>query len=132
MARVLAPGGRMVYFDANWYLYLYDEELRAKKEAAAAAFQTRHSSYHSANSLSPQRIRELEQTAYALPLSSKKRPEWDCEILRKLGMDVVQIVDDIGPGVQDPIEWERDAPVHTFMVCAEKCASSYPKEKVEA
>lgn len=130
-ARVLAPGGRMVYFDANWYLYLYDEELRAKKEAAADAFQTRHSSYHSANSLSPQRVRELEQTAYALPLSSKKRPEWDCEILRKLGMDVVQIVDDIGPGVQDPIEWERDAPVHMFMVCAEKCASSYPKEKVE-
>ena len=38
-ARVLAPGGRMVYFDANWYLYLYDEELRAKKEAAAAAFR---------------------------------------------------------------------------------------------
>ena len=25
--RVLAPGGRMVYFDANWYLYLFDEEM---------------------------------------------------------------------------------------------------------
>ncbi|MCQ2452736.1 MAG: class I SAM-dependent methyltransferase, partial [Oscillospiraceae bacterium] len=23
-ARVLVPGGRMVYFDANWYLYLFD------------------------------------------------------------------------------------------------------------
>ena len=31
--RVLAPGGRMIYFDANWYLYLYDEELRARKKA---------------------------------------------------------------------------------------------------
>lgn len=34
--RVLAPGGRMIYFDANWYLYLYDEELRARKKAAEA------------------------------------------------------------------------------------------------
>lgn len=31
--RVLAPGGRMIYFDANWYLYLYDEELRAREES---------------------------------------------------------------------------------------------------
>ncbi|MFR3320213.1 MAG: hypothetical protein ACLTSZ_02385 [Lachnospiraceae bacterium] len=28
-------------------------------------------------------------------------------------MDILRIIDDIGPGVQDPIEWERDAPIHT-------------------
>ena len=73
-ARVLAPGGRMVYFDANWYLYLYDEELRAKKRSGCLpTLQTRHSSYHSANSLSSRSASEgLEQTAHALPLSSKK------------------------------------------------------------
>ncbi|MCQ4823180.1 class I SAM-dependent methyltransferase, partial [Eubacterium callanderi] len=26
--RVLAPGGRMLNFDANWYLHLYDEDKR--------------------------------------------------------------------------------------------------------
>ena len=119
-ARVLAPGGRMVYFDANWYLYLYDEELRARREAAFADFCTRHSSYHTANNLSPKRIKGLEQTARLLPLSRKKRPEWDCEVLQALKMDILQIIADIGPGVQDPIEWERDAPIHTFMVCAQK------------
>ena len=40
--RVLAPGGRMIYFDANWYLYLYDEELRARKKAAEAAFRAKY------------------------------------------------------------------------------------------
>ena len=55
-----------------------------------------------------------------LPLSRKKRPEWDCEVLQALNMDILRIIDDIGPGVQDPIEWERDAPIHTFMVCAQK------------
>ena len=122
-ARVLAPGGRMVYFDANWYLYLYDEELRARREAALADFAARHSSYHTANNLSPKRIKGLEQTARSLPLSRKKRPEWDCEVLQALNMDILRIIDDIGPGVQDPIEWERDAPIHTFMVCAQKGAA---------
>ena len=41
-------------------------------------------------------------------------------MLQALNMDILQIIDDIGPGVQDPIEWERDAPIHTFMVCAQK------------
>jgi len=32
----------------------------------------------------------------------------------------VEVIDDIGPGVMAPIDWERDAPIHTFMICAEK------------
>ena len=32
--RVLTPGGRMVYFDANWYLYLFDEEQKMRHDAA--------------------------------------------------------------------------------------------------
>ena len=107
----------------SWYLYLYDEELRARREAALADFAARHSSYHTANNLSPKRIKGLEQTARSLPLSRKKRPEWDCEVLQALNMDILRIIDDIGPGVQDPIEWERDAPIHTFMVCAQKGAA---------
>lgn len=90
---------------------------------ALADFAARHSSYHTANNLSPKRIKGLEQTARSLPLSRKKRPEWDCEVLQALNMDILRIIDDIGPGVQDPIEWERDAPIHTFMVCAQKGAA---------
>ncbi len=119
--RVLAPGGRMVYFDANWYLYLYDEELRAEREASHAAFYAKHVQQPDhAGGLPPQRVAELEQAAYALPLSKERRPAWDCAVLQGLGMNIKKILDDIGPGVQDPLDWERDAPIHTFMVCAEK------------
>lgn len=119
-SRVLAPGGRMVYFDANWYLYLYDEDLRAEKEAAHAAFHAKHTPHMHAGDLPPQRVAELEQAAYALPLSQERRPAWDCAVLQELGMEVKKIIDDIGPGVLDPLDWERDAPIYTFMVCAEK------------
>lgn len=118
--RVLAPGGRMIYFDANWYLYLYDEELRARKKAAEAAFRAKYPVHNYAGNMSKARVLELEQTAYALPLSKEKRPEWDKKVLEKLGMRMVEIIEDIGPGVQDPLDWERDSLNHTFMICAEK------------
>ncbi len=119
-ARVLVSGGRMVYFDANWYLYLYDEALRIQKKAAEAAFRAKYPIHNYAGDMPKARIRELEKAAYSLPLSREKRPEWDQRVLEKLGMRMVEIVDDIGPGVQDPMDWERDHPIHTFMICAEK------------
>lgn len=119
-SRVLIPGGRMVYFDANWYLYLYDEEVRARKEAAQKAFRAKHPIHNYAGDLPKSRVLELEQTAYSLPLSREKRPEWDKAVLNELGMRLVEVIDDIGPGVMAPIDWERDAPIHTFMICAEK------------
>ncbi len=118
--RVLASGGRMVYFDANWYLYLYDEALRIRKKAAEAAFRAKYPVHNYAGDMPKVRVRELEQTAYALPLSREKRPEWDERVLKTLGMRLVEIIEDIGPGVQDPLDWERDHPIHTFMICAEK------------
>ena len=118
--RVLAPGGRMVYFDANWYLYLFDDDLRAEKEARHAAFHAKHMPHHHAGDLSAKRVADLEKTAYDLPLSKERRPEWDTKILEELGMKVVEIIPDVGPMVLDPLDYERDAPIYTFMVCAEK------------
>lgn len=118
--RVLVPGGRIVYFDANWYLYLYDKDFRREKEAKHAAFYEKYKSHHHVANFSQERVADLERAAYGLPLSKKRRPEWDCSVLEEMGMDVKNIIKDIGPKVQDPLEWERDAPIHTFMVCAEK------------
>lgn len=118
--RVLSSGGRMVYFDANWYLYLYDKELRAKKEALHTAFHIKHPSYKHAGDLTADRIADLERTALGLPLSREYRPAWDADLLKKLDMHVVKIIDDVGPMVMDPLDYERDAPIRTFMVCAEK------------
>lgn len=113
-SRVLSPGGRMVYFDANWYLYLYEDKPEAAEEG-----EKNTPRYH-AGDLSPKRVSDLEQAAYRLPLSRERRPAWDCAVLRELGMEVKTIIDDIGPGVQGQAEWENAAPTYTFMVCAEK------------
>ena len=120
-ARVLAPGGRLVYFDANWYLYLFDEELRKEKEEKQRAFRERHPELRGKTwDLGPKRVAELERIALTLPLSRQRRPEWDRNVLEGLGMQVVKIVERIGAKVQDPTEFERDDPTPMFMVCAEK------------
>ncbi len=118
--RVLAPSGRMVYFDANWYLYLYDEALCARKKEAEKEFRARHPIHNFAGDLPRTRMLELEQTAYALPLSKEKRPEWDKKVLEELGLKLVEVLEDAGFGVQDPLDRERDSQNPLFMICAEK------------
>lgn len=119
-ARVLAKGGRMVYFDANWYLYLFDEELRREKERLHAAMHKRHTLHHHAGDMPPERLTELEEAARQLPLSKVKRPAWDCQILNFLDMKLIDRIDDIGPFVLTPLDREMNAPICPFMICAGK------------
>lgn len=119
-ARVLSPGGRMVYFDANWYLYLFDEELRIKRDAVRKKFLEIHPDFKASGNMSPRRVRDLEQIALSLPLSKQRRPAWDCDILEKIGMSVVNIIENIGMNVTDPSLWDYDTATPMFMVCAEK------------
>ncbi|MBQ8975154.1 MAG: class I SAM-dependent methyltransferase [Oscillospiraceae bacterium] len=118
--RVLAPGGRMVYFDANWYLYLFDDELRSRITRHKAAFAAAHPEHRSTGDLDPDRVRDLEEIAYSLPLSRQKRPEWDRRVLSSIGMKLVRVIDNVGPFVQDETERLRDSVTPVFMVCAEK------------
>ena len=73
-----------------------------------------------AGDMSKARVRELEQAAFELPLSREKRPEWDKKVLESLNMQMIEVIDDIGHGVLDPIDWERNRPNPVFMICAEK------------
>ena len=119
-ARVLAPGGRMVYFDANWYLYLYDGELRKKRDAVHKAFREKHPDFTGGGDLSPERVRDLERIALSLPLSRERRPEWDRDKLTGLGMRIVRVNENIGMNVTDPSMWEHDDATPMFMICADK------------
>jgi len=119
-ARVLAPGGRMVYFDANWYLYLFDEALRRTREERKATFHQKYPNLQKTWDLGAKRTRELEEIARALPLSREIRPDWDVKMLESLDMRIVRILEKAGRNVQDPVEFERDDPTQMFMVCAQK------------
>lgn len=113
--RVLRPGGRLVYFDANWYLYLFDAQVAAAREKNRAALEEK-----SAVPVPGEKVRMLEEIAKKLPLSRCRRPDWDRQVLERLGMELLCVQEDIGPDVLDRRERQAYRPNPMFMVCAEK------------
>ena len=118
--RVLGPGGRMVYFDANWYLYLFDEALKARYSDFRREYRKQEPDYTGGGTLSAARVKDLERIAYDLPLSRERRPEWDRKTIASLGMRLVRVIENIGPLVQDEAERARELLTPLFMICAEK------------
>lgn len=83
--RVLKPGGLLLNFDANWYRYLYDEE--ARQGYMEDREHIRRSGV--ADETDGTDIPAMEAIAGKAPLSGRVRPQWDLDILRRLGMDAV-------------------------------------------
>ena len=92
--RVLAPGGLLLNYDANWYAHLYDAELRRAYEADRQATQDAgiKDEYVGTD------IDAMEDIARQMPLSPVERPAWDEGVLRELGAAQVEV---------DPQVWER-------------------------
>ena len=81
-ARVLAPGGLLLNFDAGWYNYLYDSKardgyLRDRENIKSAGVN---------NETDGTDVFAMEALANQAPLSTQQRPEWDITVLRGLGM----------------------------------------------
>lgn len=77
-------GGVLLNFDANWYNYLYSEEDRAlydrdREQVAEAGVFDRYISTD---------VMACERIARQMPLSPKKRPAWDRQVLEEMGMQV--------------------------------------------
>ena len=89
--RVLKPGGVLLNFDANWYRYLYDEEMRKGYEADRAATEANQVRDEYINT----DIDAMEEIAKNVPLSRKLRPEWDREVLQNIGFSDIEIDTDI-------------------------------------
>ena len=81
-ARVLAPGGLLLNFDANWYRYLWDEEARlghSEDREQLAASDVR-------DETAGTDVDAMEAIARQTPLSRQRRPQWDLEVLRGCGL----------------------------------------------
>ena len=119
--RVLRPGGRMVYFDANWYLYLFDEELAAAQAQNRESLRRQQAGVQYRHNDVPQaKIRQLEEIAYRLPLSREPRPAWDQRTLAELGMKRILVQEDISADVLDENERLEYRLNPMFMICAQK------------
>jgi len=96
--RVLKPEGKMILFDANWWLHFYDEEYKAlnekrmeelKAKMADAPVNEPGDAYPHVYQGADPRI--LWSFAKELPLSHFRRPSWDVQMLTELGAVSVKV-----------------------------------------
>ncbi|MDO4650229.1 MAG: methyltransferase domain-containing protein, partial [Eubacteriales bacterium] len=81
--RVLVPGGKLWNFDADWYGYLFDEEKKKafeidREKVRAGEFEDYYEGTGTDNE-------KMEAIAREVPLSKKKRPEWDLHTMEEVG-----------------------------------------------
>ncbi|MGO5439869.1 class I SAM-dependent methyltransferase [Megamonas funiformis] len=79
--RVLKKDGVLLNFDANWYNHLFDEQKRQAYEEDRKMVAKAHMDDH----YTCTDIDAMENIARQVPLSSITRPDWDREILTKIG-----------------------------------------------
>ncbi len=94
--RVLKPDGKMILFDANWWLHFYDEEYKRLQDAKIAEIREKLGDdlpkpdevpglYQGADP------RILWSFAKDLPLSRCRRPSWDVQTLAELGAGSINV-----------------------------------------
>ena len=103
---VLRPGGRIIYFDADWHGYLLNE----------AADRLRRAFYTDGGN---PRFYEMERVARTLPLTEAPRPAWDVDCLERLGCEVLAAVD-VSDIVRDPVSRLKYSYAPEYMIVAEK------------
>lgn len=92
--RLLAPGGVLVDYDANWYWRLHDD--RAQESYLTDRVHMR--SYGARDECVVSDAGAMERIARRAPLTYQVRPAWDEAVLRGLGMTDIQV---------DPDAWKR-------------------------
>jgi len=81
-SRALKPGGLLLNFDANWYGYLHDEKARQGHWEDRENIRREGVGDETAGT----DVAAMEAIALQAPLSAKRRPAWDMETLRGVGM----------------------------------------------
>jgi len=110
--RVLRPGGKLMVFDGNHYLYLHDKEY-GKADADRGMGRVKEHAHM--NGVDPSIIEEIAED---LPLSSIRRPQWDLDVLMRLGVQHVSISTDGRDSLRS--EDGSECLPFSFMVVAEK------------
>lgn len=114
--RLLTPGGRLLNFDANWYLQLFDDASHQGylEDRANARYLGLEDHYANTDT------RAMEAIARQLPLSREHRPQWDTQALLTCGYHKIMIDTRVGDALWDETEKVNYGSTPMFMVCAEK------------
>ena len=114
--RVLKKDGVFLNFDANWYNHLFDEQKRQDYEEDRKMVAKAHMDDH----YTCTDIDAMENIARQVPLSSIGRPDWDKEILTKIGFTAINIIPDIWQQVWSNEEKLNYASTPMFLIKAIK------------
>ncbi|MDO5861493.1 MAG: class I SAM-dependent methyltransferase [Thermoplasmata archaeon] len=109
--RVLKEGGKLMVFDGNHYLHLYDKEFR---DAGGDRECRNHPSTGGVD------IDIIRDIAIDLPMSRERRPQWDLENLIELGVQRVFIETDGRDSCIAERDGERIYLPFSFFICATK------------
>lgn len=113
--RVLKPHGKLINFDANWFLHLRDDTARRNFEEGQAAvvehgFELKESDHGG----------ELDNIFRELPLSGCRRPQWDFMTLANMGCEEIAVKFSLPKGLYDEYYEQLYKAIPTFMLCAVK------------
>ena len=110
---MVKPEGWMLYFDANWYAYLQDEqEYKMYK---------RYRQYVEENDgFTYEKFDVLENIAYELPMTYRKRPEWDFEFWKNEGISNIICRENLNKEIYTLKEQLQYAKQPEFLVYVQK------------
>ncbi len=84
--RVLKPGGRLIVFDACWYLHLFDDDLKRQYDENEKYIIEKYG-----RPIHQHKDKDFtDKYAKTLFMSDKKRPDWDLKYLKKIGFSYVE------------------------------------------
>lgn len=116
--RVLAPGGKLLVFDANWYSYLVNPVVDAQRvlDESQVNFERQEVNGFA----SDEQELHCEQIALSLPSTYLSRPYWDIQALNRLGYTAVSANEDVWKVLwsEEEQEFYRSSPL--FLVEATK------------
>ncbi|MBV7276216.1 class I SAM-dependent methyltransferase [Clostridium sp. PL3] len=111
---LLKEDGRVVIFDANWYLRLVKPELKEEYEKNMELAKDMGHDFK----INERQREECENIAKNIPMTYKLRPEWDKEALTQCGFKKIIIEKDISDSIYTEEEKIAHKTTPMFSICA--------------
>ena len=110
--RVLKPEGKMMVFDGNHYLHLYDNDYADAHKIGSGEVEHRYIKNVDSNI--------IKDIAKELPLSKERRPQWDVNTLIEMGVRSVKVDTDGKDSYCVQCNGEDVYLPFSFMICVTK------------
>ena len=108
-ASLLAPGGTMLYFDAEWYGYLKSDRHKRLHDAYRKEVKRKGGFCY-------QKANDMESVAVNLPMTYRNRPQWDRAFWQARPSYTCELLEGLNETVYNPTEQMQYAPYPEFLV----------------